>query len=203
MSDVLLDLMLTELKRQDSIDKVKRYTNFDDANKHNIQCYENFIKSLGIPGFEFYVGRNSKVLKCRPLTGPETLKVFKNIKIQLLLPNLPFSTVGKIQHLWDELLEINMFLSLPSESLSTQIITDFGEQAKKWGRDFIDIYHTSAVTPYIHALTNHAVEQFMRIHGSTLPFTQQGLEKLITKTFFRSSCHWEEALKQIIEKKSN
>ena len=127
MLDVLLDLMLTELKRQDSIDKVKRYTNFDDANKHDIQGYENFIKSLGIPGFEFYVGRNSKVLKCRPLTGPETLKVFKNIKIQLLLPNLPFSTAGKIQHLWDELLEINMFLSLPSESLSTQVITNFRE----------------------------------------------------------------------------
>ena len=34
------------------------------------------------------------------------------------------------------------------------------------------------------------VGQFMRLHGSTLPFTQQGIEKLndnITKTYFRST----------------
>ena len=45
----------------------------------------------------------------------------------------------------------------------------------------------------------------MQIHGSILPFTQQGLEKLndvVTKNFFRSSCHRDEALKQLIEKQN-
>ena len=46
----------------------------------------------------------------------------------------------------------------------------------------------------------------MRIHGSIIPFTQQGLEKkndIITKTYFRSSNHQgEAALRQIIEKQN-
>ena len=32
------------------------------------------------------------------------------------------------------------------------------------------------VTPYIHAMAKH-VSEFRQIHGSVLPFTQQGLEK--------------------------
>ena len=38
---------------------------------------------------------------------------------------------------------------------------------------------------------NH-VGEFMKIHGSNLPFTQQGLEKkkgVITKSYFRSTSH--------------
>ena len=66
------------------------------------------------------------------------------------------------------------------------------------------MYQSKDVTPYIHALMNH-VGQFMQIHGSILSFTQQGLEKLndvVTKNFFHSSCHRDEALKQLIEKQN-
>lgn len=52
---------------------------------------------------------------------------------------------------------------------------------------------------------NH-VGEFLKIHGSIIPFTQQGLEKkndVITKTYFRSSNHQgETALRQIIEKQN-
>lgn len=68
----------------------------------------------------------------------------------------------------------------------------------------VEAVSTKHVTPYIHALMNH-VGQFMRTHGSILPFTQQGLEKLndiTTKNFFRSSCLRVEALKQLIEKQN-
>ena len=54
-------------------------------------------------------------------------------------------------------------------------------------------------------MMNH-VSQFMKIHGSIVPFTQQGLEKLndtITKNFFRSTSHrGEDALRQLIEKQN-
>ena len=81
VSDVLLDLLITELKRQDSIDKVKRFSSFDITKYKHMQGFEQFIKGLGIPGFEFYVGWASKMLKSRSLTGPEKLKVFHNIKV--------------------------------------------------------------------------------------------------------------------------
>ena len=50
------------------------------------------------------------------------------------------------------------------------------------------------------------VGQFMTIHGSILPFTQQGLENHndnMTKNFFRSSClRGEQALQQLVEKQN-
>ena len=56
-----------------------------------------------------------------------------------------------------------------------------------------------------HTLYTCTHEPCRLIHGSILPFTQQGLEKLndaVTKNFFRSSCHRDEALKQLIEKQN-
>ena len=50
--------------------------------------YQNFTSSLGIPGYLFYVGRDSKCLKSRTLTVPEKLKVFRNIRIAELVPKL-------------------------------------------------------------------------------------------------------------------
>ena len=60
----------------------------------------------------------------------------------------------------------------------------------------------------IYTCTNEPcyVGEFMQIHGSILPFTQQGLEKkndVITKSYFRSICHQgETALRQILEKQN-
>lgn len=204
VSDVLLNLLITELRRQDAIDKTKRFSSFEISKYKHIQGFQQFVKSLGIPGFEFYIGQTSKELKCRSLIGPEKLRVFQNIHIRLLLPNFPSDEASKIQHLWDELLQLNLLFCKPGKELSSDTIEDFEHRTRQWGRDFIRVYQTKNVTPYIHALMNH-VGQFMRIHGCILAFTQQGLEKLndiMTKNFFRSSCHREEALKQLIEKQN-
>lgn len=37
-----------------------------------------FVSSLGIPSYNFYVGKSSKELKVRTLAGPEKLKVFRH-----------------------------------------------------------------------------------------------------------------------------
>ena len=47
--------------------------------------YQNFVSSVGIPGYSFYVGRDSKCLKSKTLAGPEKLKVFRNIRIAELV----------------------------------------------------------------------------------------------------------------------
>lgn len=71
MSDVLIDLLIVELRRQDAIEKVKKFTSTDLSRYQHIQKYQEFVSSLQIPGFEFYIGCSSKELKSRSLTGPE------------------------------------------------------------------------------------------------------------------------------------
>ena len=61
-----------------------------DVTKHkHLEKWEKFAKELGIPDYYFYVGKSTRPLKVRSLTGPEKLKVFKSINIQSLLPTLP------------------------------------------------------------------------------------------------------------------
>ena len=70
-------------------------------------------------------------------------------------------------------------------------IDSFEGDARRWGRDFYKFYHDRNVTPFIHAMANH-VGEFLTLHGSLLPFTQQGLEKyndITTKHYFRSTNH--------------
>lgn len=62
-----------------------RTDDFDVSKFKHLQSYEKFVTELGIPGYHFYTGRNSKVLKVRSLTGPERLKGFAHIQIRDLL----------------------------------------------------------------------------------------------------------------------
>ena len=80
------DLLIIQLRFQESIDKVKKFTVFNPIKHKHVYAFEKFVSGLGIPGFWFYVGQTSKELKCRSLTGPEKLKSFQNINIYSLLP---------------------------------------------------------------------------------------------------------------------
>ena len=48
---------------------------------------------------------------------------------------------------------------------------------KEWVRDFLTVYQTKNVTPYVHSFANHAPE-FIKQYGNIAKFTQEGLEKL-------------------------
>ena len=102
-------------------------------------------------------------------------------------------------------MELNKLICLPTSKLTTAAIEQYETRAKQWGRDFVGVYHSTNVTPYIHAMMYH-VGEFMSIHGSIVPFTQQGLEKyndIMTKVYFQSSSHCGvEALRQIVEKRN-
>ena len=157
---------------------------------------------LGIPGYGFWIGRDSKQLKSRTLTGPEKLKLFANVNIQELLPSLPESETIQIQVLWTELLQLNEMFSRRPEEITESTTKLFEERSREWVTKFTKVYLAKSVTPYIHAMFNHG--QFMRVHGSILPFTQQGLEKfndVMTKHYFRSTSHQnEKALVQLMQK---
>ena len=206
VSDVLLRLLIDEFKRQDSIAAAKKFNGeFDIAKYKHCKGFEDFVRSLGISDYRFYIGKSSKLLKVRSLTGPEKLKLLSNINIQSLLPSIPPSEGGRIQTLWTDLLQINTFLSKPEDALTLTDIDAFAIQARGWVHRFTDVYHANNVTPYIHAMANH-VSEFMKLHGSIISFTQHGLEKYndcMTKQYFRATNHkGQDALRQIMEKQN-
>lgn len=103
VSDMMINLLIIELRRQDAIEKVKKFTGqFDITKNKHIHGFENFVSGLripglGIPGFCFYVRKSSQQLKHRSMTGPEKLKMFHNIKIQELLPSFDNTETQRIQ----------------------------------------------------------------------------------------------------------
>lgn len=70
VADVLVDLLIVELRRQDSATKLST-TVFDGHRYKHLHSFQTFISSLGIPGYNFWIGQNSQQLKWRTLTGPE------------------------------------------------------------------------------------------------------------------------------------
>ena len=205
IADVLIDLLIVELKRHDAIDRTKKFSSFDPEKYKHLDKFQKFVSGLGIPGYAFYVGKDSKHLKSRTLTGPEKLKLFRNVRIADLVPKLSPDATTKIQHLWKELLELNSLFSKRPDGFCDDDIRNYEEKSREWGRSFIRTYHEHNVTPYIHALMNH-VGEFMKLHGSLLQFSQHGLEKyndIMTKDYFRATSHrGEAALRQIMEKQN-
>lgn len=82
---------------------------------------------------------------------------------------------------------------------------EFEFRAKSFVHAFTALYPTKHVTPYMHCMIQH-VSEFMLLHGSLVPFTQQELENyndVMTKDYFRSTCHrGEQCLIQIMQKQN-
>lgn len=203
VADTLIDLLILELRRLDALDKIKKFSTFDRVKARHLASWETFLDSLAIPNAHFYIGKKLKELKWRTLTGPEKNRVFENIQISTLLPN-NLTLATKMQLLWKDFFELHTILSLTKPTTDCDT-TSFGGKAKLWLEQFLDIYQTRHVTPYIHAMVSH-VPEFLQLYGTIAPFTQQGLEKLndiTTKDYFRGSNHQKEAaLTQIMQKRN-
>ncbi len=205
VSDVLITQLIDRLKAEDAIEKAKKFSNLDVSKHKHLKAYEDFVGSLGIPSYHFYVGQTSKTLKVRSLIGTEKLKVTRNIKIRELLPSAAADECERIQDLWDNLLSLNSLFSKRPEDVTEDNISEYETKSREWVEKFLKVYHRRYVTPYIHAMACH-VGQFMRIHGSILPFTQQGMEKFndnVTKTYFQATNHkGTVALTQVLQKQN-
>ena len=75
VADVLINLLVEELKRQDSIETIKTFSSFDIAKHYHLKLWEEFVSSLGIFDYRFYLGKASRQLNSRTLTGPEKHKL--------------------------------------------------------------------------------------------------------------------------------
>ena len=136
ISDNLFKLPIRELKRQDAIDKVKRFpTGFNREKYKHMAGYEHFLRQTGI-SFEWRVESNTKKLEYRDLTGPEKLHVIQNINIQALLPN--FEDHKKLEKLWNDFMEIieDLKLDFPTD----EPIASLTAKIKSWFQQFLSLY---------------------------------------------------------------
>ena len=201
VADTLVDLLILELRRLDKIEKATKVKGMDQL--RYLKKYEDTVKMLGVTGFSFWIGKESKHLKWRSLTGPEKLVLFRKINISETFPEVP--NHASVHKLWKKLVDINSLLSTRPEDITAEIITKFKSESKEFVCLFVQIYPAKHVTPYMHCMMQH-VGQFMLTTGSLLPFTQHGLEKYndtMTKDYFRSSSHrGQECLLQIMQKQN-
>ena len=67
VSDVLIDLVIVELRRLDRVDKVTRFSSLEKL--AYLQKFEKAVKDIRVSGFSFWIGRQSKKLKWRTFIG--------------------------------------------------------------------------------------------------------------------------------------
>ena len=185
--DVLINLLITELRRLDGLDKIKP-KKLDFTKITHIAKYQKFLNEDCKVSVHFYIDKECKTLKWRDLTGPEKLKIFNPINVPDLFPNLPKADL--VQGIWKGFLVIHNRLSSRT-AMSSQEVDNFKIEINGWLQKFLSVYQTKNVTPYIHLLICH-IPEFLTKYGTIAPFAQQGLEKLndiITKHYFRGTNH--------------
>ena len=99
ISDVLVNLLILDLRTMDAIEKC-RSTESKQATSKNLDKYITYLNENCKICFHMYVDKESKNLKWRDLTGPEKLKLLKSIKIAELFPNL--QKAQEVQQLWEQ-----------------------------------------------------------------------------------------------------
>ena len=104
--DVLIDLLLMELRHLDCIDKVVKLKSLDSLKY--IKLYEQTLQMIGIGDFSFWIGKESKKLKFRSLTCPEKLILFDKMKVAETFPQISHSE--KVQSLWTKPSDITPLL---------------------------------------------------------------------------------------------
>ena len=196
ISDQLINQLIKDLKTEDNITKM---TKFSDDKRHtykHIQGFEEYLKEIGI-NWHFFMDKDT-------FSGPEKLKILKHMKISLLLPQISKVKTDKMQRSWDNFTLLVKELDELKFGDNTQI-QQFNANAKQWVTDYITIYPTKDVTPYMHLMAYH-VSEVIEMHGALSQFTEQGLEKLndnVSKWYFRSTGFNQGiALKQLIQKQN-
>ena len=199
ITDILIENLILSLKTADAIEKRSYFHGGIDIKKYkHLEKYTSFLKGLNIQ-FCLSVNRDTNKLQYRDLTGPEKLLLFQNIKIKDLLPQ--YKDAEQLQSVYDTFL--NLYLELGNTFLADQV-ERYEQKIKKWTQDFLQLFQTRDVTPYMHAFWCH-VPQFLHLYGNISNFNQQGLEKcndIISKDYFRSTNHQNvDALRQLMLKK--
>ena len=176
ISDVLIELLIRQLKREDAIDKKSTVDSgfAQDKFKH-MDAYEKFLRSLGI-AFEWTVDRDSKKLSYRDLTGPEKLLVFQKITIKELLPR--FADSNKIENLWKSF--IDLFGELKLDYSTDNKIEAFRQNVKKWTEEFLFCIK-QVMSPHICMLLECMCQKFWNCIKTFLFSISKALRNIMTR----------------------
>ena len=193
IADVLINLLIQDLRREDGIMKSIK----TDTSQHvNITGYETLLHDCKI-NFRWYISKDSKELQWRDLTGPEKVRLFTAVDLPKYFPSLKNSSA--IQDVWKEFWRLFTSLEEPGE------VGELQKDIKCWVKLFLKLYQTKNVTPYIHSFAYH-VPEFIEKYGNICKFNQQGLEKLndvTTRHYLCATNHREmEALTQVMQKRN-
>ena len=149
-----------------------------------MDAYEKFLHSIGI-AFEWSVDKDTKKLSYCDLTGPEKILVFQKFNVK----ELNFGDNIKIENRWKSFIDI--FGELKLDYSTDNEVDNLRQYVKKWTEEFLYLYQTIDVTPYIHGLRAH-VPEFLQLYKNISLFSQQGLEKYndqASKDYFQSTNH--------------
>lgn len=78
----------------------------------------------------YILDRHQKLLNADPFLAQ---KVFQSISIQALLPEFPSDRATMIQHLWDELFQLNMLFCKQADEISADVIHEFELRDREGG----------------------------------------------------------------------
>lgn len=90
ISDVLINLLIQELRKQDGITQTTL----------NVTAYESFLNDVCKINFHWYTCQETKQTKWRDLSGPEKIILFNKIDIPKFFPSV--SNASAIQDIWME-----------------------------------------------------------------------------------------------------
>ena len=169
----LFDLLITELRRQDGIEKRSSFSTL--GKWPHMKRFENFMQEIDIP-FHFHLDKDTKALKWRDLRGPELKTLFQRLNIPELMPH--FRDAANLQDIWNSFSSI--YQRLHNDCLTDPEISALQISVRGWLEKFTKLFPTKYVTPYMHILTFH-VPQLLAMYSSISVFTQEGLERLNDK----------------------
>ena len=117
--------------------------------------------------------KDSKMLNGRSFSGPEKLKIIKNINICGLSSGIDREERETAQSQWEQFTELMNELDELCDSDSK--IELFNRIAQEWLKCFTSIYLTNDVTPCMHILVYH-VSEIIQMHRYLSQYTEQGVK---------------------------
>lgn len=178
ISDRLIDNLLDDIVVRDEIIIV----GFSDTSAYPcLSRLEKFINDTCGFKFEFDLSDKKKLKICN-LKGPQKHKIFSKINIKDILGNHP--KADTINFIWEEF--YNIYNSIKKKELDSKKCK---EATNRWLKEYLNVYQTETVTPYIHAFVFH-LHEFIELYGDIDLYTLEGSEKfndICTTYYFRSS----------------
>jgi hypothetical protein len=210
--NVLLQQLSLELIYLDNF----KITQTLDKEKHlNIVSYFDFLNKVKIKVGFYANTTKGKTSLHREFNGTEILRFLDTVELKDVYPKdvrtnktaEELKEEYSIKRKRDNMQELFkmfyiVYLGITSENPYTS--SEIREITSVWHALFLQTFHSSKVTPYIHIFVCH-LHEFQELYGNVNLFNQQGVEKLndlITIDYFKSTNKSNKYLTQILQKRT-